>query len=90
MAAKVRPGLVLNVPTEPADRVLVTVVPHTTSLNGTRFEIPSQAKFLNASGAFDAQRIVSLSRTRLIRRLGILDATSLAEVEEAVRAWLGL
>ena len=31
MVAKVRPCLVLSVPTDPQDRVLVTLVPHTTS-----------------------------------------------------------
>ena len=39
LAAKVRPCLVLSVPTDPQDRVLVTLVPHTTSVQGTRFEV---------------------------------------------------
>lgn len=39
MAAKVRPCLVLSVPTDPQDRVLVTQVPKTTSALGTRFEV---------------------------------------------------
>jgi mRNA interferase MazF len=39
LAAKIRPCLVLSVPTAEADRSLVTVVPHTTSLRGTRFEV---------------------------------------------------
>ncbi len=30
IAAKVRPGLILSVPPESQDRVLVTLVPHTT------------------------------------------------------------
>ena len=34
MVAKVRPCLVLSVPTDPQDRVLVTLVPHTTSVQG--------------------------------------------------------
>jgi mRNA-degrading endonuclease toxin of MazEF toxin-antitoxin module len=37
MAAKVRPCLILSVPTDPLDRVLVTVVPHTTSVQGTYY-----------------------------------------------------
>ncbi len=32
LAAKVRPCLILSVPTDPQDRVLVTVVAHTTSV----------------------------------------------------------
>ena len=35
LAAKVRPCLVLSVPTDPQDRVLVTVVAHTTSVQGS-------------------------------------------------------
>jgi mRNA interferase MazF len=37
LAAKIRPCLVLSVPAAEADRSLVTVVPHTTSLRGTRY-----------------------------------------------------
>ena len=39
IAAKIRPALVLSIPLDPADRVLVTLVPHTTSVAGTRFEV---------------------------------------------------
>ncbi len=35
IAAKVRPSLVLSVPPAPQDRVLVTLVPHTASVQGT-------------------------------------------------------
>src|SRR5262245_6492403 len=47
LVGKVRPCLVLSVPTDPQDRVLVTVLPHTTSVQGTRFEVAAQAKFLH-------------------------------------------
>jgi hypothetical protein len=40
MAQKVRPALVISVAFEDADRALVTIVPHTASLRGSRFEIP--------------------------------------------------
>ena len=39
LVAKVRPCLVLSVPADPQDRVLVTVVAHTTIVQGTRFEV---------------------------------------------------
>lgn len=39
MAAKVRPALVVSVPADDAERALVTIVPHTTSLRGSRFEV---------------------------------------------------
>ena len=37
MVAKVRPCLVLSVPVETQDRVLATLVGHTTSTRGSRF-----------------------------------------------------
>ncbi len=89
MAAKVRPCLVLSVPTDPQDRVLVTMVPHTTSAQGTRFEVDIPKPFLKA-GLFDAQQVVTVAQARLIRRLGDLDPAELAQVENAVRRWLGL
>lgn len=45
--------------------------------------------FLKA-GVFDAQQIVTVAQARLIRRIGDLTAVELAQVEDAVRRWLGL
>lgn len=89
LAAKVRPCLVLSVPTDPQDRMLVTLVPHTTSVQGTRFEVAVQARFLQPGGVFDAQQIVTVPQVKLIRRLGDLPPDQLALVEDAVRRWLG-
>src|SRR5439155_12134560 len=83
MAAKVRPCLVLSVPPGPVDRVLFALVPHTTSVAGTAFEVAVPAPFLKP-GAFDAQGLVTVPRPRLIRRLGVLSSTALAVVEAAV------
>lgn len=90
MAAKVRPCLVLSVPTDPQDRVLLTLVPHTTSVLGTRFEVSVQAKFLHGRGVFDAQQVVTVPQVKLVRKLGDLAPDQLALVEAAVRRWLGL
>ena len=90
MVAKVRPCLVLSVPAEPQDRVLMTVVPHTTSVHGTRFEVAVKAKFLHAGGVFDAQQVVTVPQVKLVKKLGDLPADQLAPVEDAVRRWLGL
>jgi mRNA interferase MazF len=89
LTAKVRPCLVLSVPTDPQDRVLVTVVPHTTSIQGTRFEVDARAPFLKP-GAFDAQQVVSVPQVKLVRRLGDLPPDQLSLVEAAVRRWLDL
>ena len=89
LAAKVRPALVLSIPAGDTDRALVTLVPHTTSLRGSRFEVPVPVQFLRP-GAFDAQSLVTIPLAKLIRRLGRLHPIQLAQVEQGVRAWLGL
>jgi mRNA interferase MazF len=87
--AKVRPCLVLSVKLEDEDRALITLVPHTTSVYGSRFEVDVQARFLK-SGVFDAQNLVTIPRAKLIRRLGSLTSEPLDCVEDVVRRWLGL
>jgi mRNA interferase MazF len=89
MAAKVRPCLVLSVPLAPRDRVLVTLVPHTTAVRETRFEVVVAKPFLE-TGAFDVQGLVTVATSRLLRKLGALHPDELAAIEEAVRRWLGL
>jgi mRNA interferase MazF len=89
MVAKVRPCLVLNVPIGPQDRVLATLIGHTTSTRGSQFEVPVQVRFLQA-GAFDAQSLVTVPHAKLIRKLGDLPPDQIAAVEDAVRRWLGL
>ena len=88
-AAKMRPCLVLSVRPDPQDRALVTLVPHTTSVQGTRFEVAVPKPFLKP-GAFDAQGLVTVAWARLLRKLGDLQAAELALIEEAVKRWLGL
>ena len=89
LAAKVRPCLVLSVPVLDQDRALVTLVPHTTSARGSRFEVSLKARFLK-EGAFDAQNLVTIPHAKLVRKLGTLSANELASIESAVRRWLGL
>jgi mRNA interferase MazF len=89
IAAKVRPCLILSVPIAPEDRVLVTVIPHTTSIHGTQFEVDIPAVFLK-TGVFDAQQVVTVARARLVRCIGNLNPAQLASVEVVVRRWLGL
>ncbi len=89
MAAKPRPALILSVAALDHERALVTYVPRTTSLRGTRFEVPHQARGFDPGG-FDAQGLGSVPNVKLIRRLGSLDVSTLVQVEAAVKAWLGL
>ena len=81
--------MILSIPLDPQDRVLVTVNPHTTSIQGTRFEVVVQSHLLKA-GAFDAQQVLTVPQVKLIRKLGTLPANQLAAIEAAVRLWLGL
>lgn len=89
LAQKVRPVVVLSVAYLDHERALITYVPRTTSLRGTRFEVKHQAAGF-APGAFDAQSIGTMPTIRLTRCLGTLDAHTLTRVEGAVRTWLAL
>src|SRR5215211_2192046 len=89
-AGKVRPAVILNVPLDPLDRALYTLVPATTSLRGSRQEIALNPPFLRQRGAFDVQQIQTVTDARLIRKLGDLAPVQFSSIENAVRAWLGL
>ena len=89
MTAKVRPCLVLSVPTVGDDRSIVTLVPHTTSVRGSRFEVAVPVRFLKP-GAFDAQGLVTVPIAWLVRKVGCLTAAQLQPVEFVVCNWLGI
>lgn len=89
MVAKIRPALVLSIPAVDAnDRSLVTIVPHSTSVRGSRFEVNVPVKFLKA-GAFDAQNLLTIPTVKLVRLLGKLTDEQLQQVEHVVQLWLG-
>jgi mRNA interferase MazF len=89
LTVKVRPCLVLSIPTQDEEGVLVTVLAHTTNPRHTKFEIQIKSKFLRP-GVFDAQNLVTVPRARLLRKLGVISLSNLANIENAVRLWLGL
>lgn len=86
--AKVRPCLVISIPALEQDRALATLIPHTTSPRGSRFEVEIEVRFLRA-GAFDVQNIITIPHAKLLRKLGDLTPEQLAEVEEVLLFWLG-
>jgi mRNA interferase MazF len=57
-AAKVRPCLVVSISAEDEDRALTTLIPHTTSLRNSRFEVKMKVRFLR-EGGFDAQNLAN-------------------------------
>ncbi len=89
LAAKVRPALVLSIPATDKDKALVTVVPHTTSLRDTRFEVRISVTFLHPGG-FDTQSLATIPFAKLVRRLGCITPQQLSQVEYSVCMWLGL
>ena len=90
MVAKIRPCLIFSVPAAgPNDRVLATVVAHTTSARGSGFEVAVPTRFLKP-GVFDAQNLVSIPHAKLVRRLGVLTPDQMDAVSVVVRKWLGL
>ena len=88
-AAKMRPCLVLSTSPADTDRALIALVPHTTSIPRTRFEVAVAKPFLKP-GAFDAQGLVTVAPPRLNRRLGALQASEIDMAADAVRMWLAL
>jgi mRNA interferase MazF len=87
--AKVRPCLVISIPTSDEDRSLITLIAHTTSMRGSKFEVETNVKFLR-KGVFDIQNIVTIPNAKLIKKLGTLPKTQLIAVESTLRFWLGL
>jgi mRNA interferase MazF len=87
--AKVRPCLVISIPTLEEDRALVTLIPHTTSLRGSRFEVEMKVNFLR-TGAFDVQNIITIPHAKLLRKLGKLTEEQLLDLEKVLIFWLGL
>jgi len=89
IAAKVRPALVVSVPYDDQDRALITIVPHTTSLRGSRYEIPINVAFLR-QGAFLVQNAATYPNVRAIRKLGVLSSRQFDLVLSGLLRWLGV
>ena len=88
MVEKVRPALVVSVGFGDLDRALVTVVPHTTSLRGSQFEVVVPLPFLKP-GAFLVQNVATYPTVRAIRRLGVLKKEQIEIVGAGLLRWLG-
>ena len=88
MQAKVRPCLILTPPPKDDELAVATVVAHTTSLRGNRWEISIPKTFLH-EGAFDVQRIATVATVKLERRLGELTAQEFETVLNRLAERLG-
>jgi mRNA interferase MazF len=88
MEGKVRPVLVVSVPYSDLDRTLIMILPHTTSLRGSQFEISVKTSFLK-SGAFLVQNVATYPSVRAIRKLGVLSRDQFDVVFSGLLRWLG-
>jgi mRNA interferase MazF len=89
MAAKVRPALLLTGESAVDELDLVTVLLHTTSLRGNRWELNIPKPFLKP-GAFHLQQVQTISTVKLERRLGVLTTEEMDRVRNALKNRLGI
>jgi len=89
MAAKVRPALLMTGNPAPDELDLVTVLLHTTSLRGNRWELNIPKPFLK-SGAFHLQQVQTISTVKLERKLGTLTTSEMRQVLDALGERLGI
>jgi mRNA interferase MazF len=89
MAAKVRPCLLLtNFPADD-ELALITVLPHTTSVRGNRWELSIPKPFLK-EGTFHFQQIQSVSVARLMRKLGVMTNDEWHQVQHKIEMLFSL
>jgi mRNA interferase MazF len=70
------------------DRALITVIPHTTSLRGSSFEIAVPVPFLKP-GAFLVQAVTTVPTVDARHRPGVLSPDAFATVFNGLLGWLG-
>lgn len=87
---KVRPALVISVPYSDTDRALIGVIPHTSAVLGSQFEVRLSTPFLEQSGAFLIQGLIAVPPKYFLRRLGALMDEQLYAIEATLRDWLGV
>jgi mRNA interferase MazF len=88
MEGKVRSALVVSVAYGDLDRALVTIVPHTTSLRNSEYEIAVNVAFLKP-GAFLVQNVATYPTVRAVRKLGVLKKDQFDAVFSGLLRWLG-
>ncbi len=88
---KRRPVLVLAMPAEEDARSLVVVVPLTSQIRGMRGEVfLGKPGWLPKLSAVNVQGLASFDPAKLVRRMGTINATQMAQVKDTLRALLGL
>jgi len=91
MVAKQRPVLILAYPLPDDARALVVVAPLTSQIRGFRGEVDiGKPHWLPKASAVNVQGLASIDHNALIRKIGTLSSTHLAEVKNALRDLLEL
>jgi mRNA interferase MazF len=86
---KVRPALVISAPYGDADRALIGVIPHTTAVRGSQFEVAIPVRWL-AQGAFLVQGMQALPPHYFLRPLGKLTSEQMQLVEQSLLRWVAI
>jgi len=89
LAGKVRPAAVVSDYPGDNDYALIAVVPHTTSVRGSAFEVNLAVPFLQP-GAFNVQGLAPLPPVRFLNRLGVLSDDQMQQLASGIDQWLGL
>lgn len=89
LAAKARPAVVFNIPFLDHERAVYAIVPHTTALRGSRFEVVVSVPWLE-SGAFDVQGLRHVPRPVFLRRLGVLNLAQMQQIGHTIKLWLNV
>ena len=88
---KIRPVLVLYYPTPEDSRMLVIVAPLTSQIRGCNGEIDiTHIKWLPKPSAINIQRLASVDKNCLSRKLGILPTTDSNNVKSEIKKLLNL
>lgn len=80
MIAKVRPCLLLTDFPDDDELALFSILAHTTSLRGNKWELEIKKHFLK-KGAFHLQQIHSIPISSLVRKLGSLSTDEMSQIE---------
>ena len=87
MVEKVRPALILSGACGATERDVLTIIPHTTTLRGSRFEIHIPLPFLKP-GAILAQSPATVPAPRAEKFLGRMTEAQVRQIEDALLEWM--
>jgi mRNA interferase MazF len=87
MIEKVRPAVILSGSCGANNRDIITVIPHTTTLRGSRFEIHIPLPFLE-QGAFLAQSPATVPTPRAEKLLGRMTEAQVRQIGDSLLEWL--